>query len=108
MRALGLVGGLLIAVFLGFYSSIWIAVCLVLAVLVFTVVLSFGRSQASTSVINSPMRGAMTDIIRNGIFLLPLGISLAMGAWLGVAGVVVAYVLSMISASHSPRSTTLN
>lgn len=103
MRALGLVGGLLIAIFLGFYSGIWLAVCLVLAVLVFEVMLSFGRSQASHAVINSPARGAMADIIRNGVFLIPLGFSIAIGTWLGVAGVIAAYVFSMIAASHSPR-----
>jgi len=101
MRWLGLVGGLLLAMFLGFDSGIWIGLSLVLGVLVFEVMLSFGRSQASTSVINSPAKGAMADIIRNGVFLIPLVISIASQSWLGVVGVIVAYLLSMIAASHS-------
>ncbi|HXD30631.1 MAG TPA: hypothetical protein VN643_05925 [Pyrinomonadaceae bacterium] len=106
MRALGFVSGLLIAIFLGFYSGIWIGICLALAVLVFEVMLSFGRSQASHAVINTPARGAMADIVRNGTFVIPLLMSIVGRSWLGMAGVIIAYILSMVSASHSLTRTS--
>lgn len=101
MRSLGLVGALVIAVLVAVFSQIWIGATIALAALVFQCVLSYGRSQASASVINTPARGIISDLVRNGVFLIPLALSVVARSWLGIVGVVITYLLSISTASHS-------
>ena len=101
MRLLSLAVAMLVAILVAVMSHLWVGVSLGLAVLMFQFVLSYGRSQASLAVINTPARGVLSDLVRNGVFLIPLILSIVARSWLGLAGVIISYLLSIEGMSRS-------
>jgi hypothetical protein len=103
MRATGLLGSLIIAVVVAIYAAVWVGLGIAFAAIVFQLVLSYGRSQASTKVINSPLSGALADIVRNGVFLIPLILAIVVRSWFGIIAVIVSYLLTLMTVSYSSR-----
>lgn len=67
-----------------------LGVLIALAMVGYQVILDYGSSETVRA--RRTVRGALlTDIARNCVFLIPLIVALASGAWIGVAATVVVF-----------------
>lgn len=90
MRTLAIIISVIIAVAIAITSSVWLGILVAFACAVYQLILSYGRSGHGSE--RRTVQGALAlDIVRSGVFLIPLGGALLNGFWLVALATVVVY-----------------
>jgi hypothetical protein len=95
MRAAAIIISIIVAVVIAATISGALGVLIALAMVVYQVILDYGQSKTGRE--GRTVRGAyLTDIVRNGVFLVPLGLALINGLLPAVLATIVVYGVNLM------------
>jgi predicted PurR-regulated permease PerM len=108
VRALGIIVSLAVAGVIAYTTSWGLGLMLALACLLYQVILQYGRPRFFSEPASSAP-GYTLDVVRLGVFLIPLIGAVLSGAWLAVVATVVVCLINLLvrslTGTRSNRST---
>jgi len=94
MRVIAITISLIIAAAIGYTMSVELGVLIALACALYQAILEYGR-RAAASLKTTAQKALMRDIVRSGLFLIPLGFALMSGLWIAALAIVAVYVINL-------------
>lgn len=95
MRAAAIIISLIIAMVIAATISVWLGVLIALACVAYQLIYDYGRSATGSA--KRTVRGAyMLDMVRNGVFLVPLAGALLGGSWYAVLATIVVFGINLL------------